>query len=437
MTLLFIFTFIFTVAVTVNLSSCQSQSEKDWDKIKDNGTIEELMDFAVNLTEKDDKLFNQASKKIKNKINTEENPEKLNNFISQYSYWEIDFKDRISELALNHALEKNTVDSLEKYINDFFDYSQSDKNTEYINQAKNALRTLCFNIAKEQKSVGLLEEFIYKYGGEDSILADEAINIIKEIKDKLNWDDVLEKYKAESSLLPLLDFTETYPDSVYISEAEELIKQIRNDSSYSKKYFDDPDLDSINEFILNFPGHKNMNKALKIREDFIGDIYSMLQKEYIGVLITGDSITQSRIIGANLTKSRLEVSIPYGAYLAANSGYVQNMLIREEITFSVEPLKYWNLHIDTACMNIYRDIPDENSYFTIDRLDEDSPLIKLLKLIEENKSSYEVTQAAIWYITDNPGKDVILNTLIYDDQTNAITEKDYAEAMRLVELALK
>jgi hypothetical protein len=59
---------------------------------------------------------------------------------------------------------------------------------------------------------------------------------------------------------------------------------------------------------------------------------------------------------------------------------------------------------------------------------------RLLKAAEETESSYEITQAAIWQITDNPGKEKILATILYQDGTDAISEEDYAEALRLVEL---
>ena len=59
----------------------------------------------------------------------------------------------------------------------------------------------------------------------------------------------------------------------------------------------------------------------------------------------------------------------------------------------------------------------------------------VLKTLEKQNSSFEVAQAAVWHITDNPGKDKILNTIIYQDGTDAITEEVYNEAVRILEMS--
>ena len=434
--------FIFTQV----LFSCESELDKEWNRIKDSGSIEDLMEFAVNPDIENNKYLDEANKKIKNIIKKEENSEKLNALLNQYPEWEIDLKNRIAEIAFNFAVDENTPEAFEEYIREFWYYNQ---NPEYIQRAEETLKDLYFNIAKEQKSLDLLEEFILRYENYDSILAEEAAKIIDEINVEIEWNEVLIKYKAENSLLPLINFTGSYPDSVFYPEAEKLIKQIRDDSSYSDKYLIESNIDLIDEFVLNFPGHKDIDKALKLREDFSGDIYSMIEKEYISAVSLGDSITRNRIIIQNRTDLKLEVKIPFGIYLAANSGSVQNMAVREEKTVIVEPEQRGSIYINTACMNIYKDIPDDRNYFTVDILPEDSRLIKILKVLKENNSSFEIAQAAIWYIMDNPGKDVILETLVYEskDETEsesenediirewAITEEDYDEALRLIELA--
>ena len=261
-----------------------------------------------------------------------------------------------------------------------------------------------------------------------------SVNEIIETENS-DWLDALVKFGSESSLLPLLDYADSHPDSVYFSEAERLIKKIQNDSSYSEKYFKAPDLDSLDRFILNFPGHKDTEKALELREDFIGDIFSMLEKEYIDSWALGDSMNRSRIVIINSTKSRLEITVPLGVYLAANSGYVHNMIVLEKKTFTVAPEKYVISYINTASVNLYKDIHEETSGFWLNKPEDDSRLLKLAKVLNENGSSYEVAQAAIWYMMDNPGKNKILAELEYDDGTKAITEEDYDEAVRLVETA--
>ena len=422
--------FIFT-SVVLLLSSCKSKTEKEWDLLKDSGSLEEFLEFSQNLEVKESEFSDELNRKIQDKIKKEENSELLIALLNKYPEWEDEFKDRISEIALNLTLSENTVDALEKYIDAFSDYG---KNTDYINKAAEVLKNLYFDIAREQKSIELLEDFILRYKDYDDIMAKEAQRFINELNDESDWGDALKKYEAENSLLPLIDFIDSRPDSIFIPDAKQLLKEIRNDSLVSEKYLAEPNLDSIEEFLVNFPGHKDFRTALSMREDFVGDIYSMIKKEYLSVVSIGDSISRNRIIIQNRVNSRLLITIPFGTYLAANSGSIQNMLIREEKTLSVAPEQHGSLYINTVCMNIYKDVPDDTNYFNIDILKKDSPVIKLLKILDENNSLYEVAQAAVWHIMDNPGKEIILSTLVYDDGASAITEELYNEAMRLVEL---
>ena len=447
------------------LTSCMSKEEKEWNQINETGSIESLLDFSVKY--KDGKFIDELNKKINEKIKSEENSDKLKSFLTQYPERTDDFKDRIAELALNSALDENNPEALEKYISDFANYG---KNIKYIDDAKTALKNMYFNIAKEQKSIRLLQEIFHKYREEDPVMSQQAASAVDDIYweiftrdgtlagyldyidaycegnhaeeaykkiEELNWQTALEITESDNTLLALQNFIEYYPESIYLSEAEQLIKKIQNDSKYSEKYFKEPTLDLLDEFILNFPGHKDINKAVEMRKDFIGDIHTFMKKGYLEAAGLGDSITRTRIIVENRTNSKLIVTIPFGMYFAAKKGYTQNMLAREELTFTVEAGKKRSLYVKTACMNIYRDIPDNSSVFTIDKLEEYSPLIPLLNILAENKSGYAVTQSAVWQIMDDPGKGIILDTLEYEDGSYAISENDYNEALRLIDIAMK
>ena len=263
---------------------------------------------------------------------------------------------------------------------------------------------------------------------------EETAPLIELDEDDIEWNAALEKQDFEDDIIWLLDFINSHPNSKYIPEIEELIENIREDSSCSEKYLAKPTLDLIDEFISRFPGHKDIDKAYKLREEFAGDIYAMIQKGSIAAISVGESVMRNVVQIQNKTDMRLEVTIPFGTYFAANSGNVQNMLAREEKVFFVKPNQTGILYIDTVCMNIYKDIPGEKSYFTVDMLEQNSPLIAFLKILDENAVSYEIAQAAIWHILDNPGKEAILGALVYEDGEHAITESDYKEALRYIAL---
>jgi hypothetical protein len=252
---------------------------------------------------------------------------------------------------------------------------------------------------------------------------------------EIEWTAALQKYKSEESLIPLIDFLNLYPNSKYFTEASELIEDIREDSAYSEKFLSEPTLELIDEFLSKFPGHKDTGTAQKLRGEFTGEIHAMLQKGFIAAVSVGESIMRNVLQVQNKTDSGLEITMSFGTYFAANSGNVQNMLAREQKSFFIEPGQIEVLYVDVACMNIYKDIPGEKNYFTVEALADNSRLIKLLKILEENPVSYEITQAAVWIIADNPGKEAVLGAIVYENGEQAIKDSDYKEALRLIELA--
>ena len=271
----------------------------------------------------------------------------------------------------------------------------------------------------------------------ESAQTEETTPTTKEISEEdAEWNEALKKHSFEDGLVWLVDFANSHPDSKYMAEALELLEKIRGDSSYSEKYLSEPTLEKIDEFISKFPGHKDIGKARQQRKEFSGEIGEMIKKGTIAAISAGESTMRNIIQIQNKTDSKLEVTIPFGTYFAANSGNVQNMLARREKSFLVKPNQIGVSYIETACMNIYKDAPGEKSYFTVDMLAEDSRLIKLLKILDDNNSSYEIAQAAIWHMADNPGKEAILEALVYENGERAITQSDYEEALRLVALAV-
>ncbi|MCL2095662.1 MAG: outer membrane protein assembly factor BamD [Oscillospiraceae bacterium] len=381
----------FIIFLFIFLFSCSASGEREWNYVKESPYIEDILDFAQNY--EGIRLLAEIDVRIKNMLSREENPEKLIFLAEKYPEREYYFKDRISALAFYEAFKENTYEAIHEYIERFSSYG---KDMTHINEAK---------------------------------------AVLKKMDEESDWEEAFEKYNSENTILPLKNFTDTYPYSERTPGALEIITEMQDDGSYSEKYLTGTaTLDLIDEFILNFPGHKDIDAALEMRKNFTGDIYDFIQAGYISASGTGYSITRCLLTIENLTDSRLIITVSYGVYFNSVNRRVQNMLIREETEITIEAGRTRSVYIETLCMNIHRDIPDNTNNFTIAVLEETSPLIKLLELLRQNNGNFAVSQAAAWHITDDPGKVRILNTIVYQDGTDAITEEDYAEAMRIIEL---
>jgi hypothetical protein len=57
-----------------------------------------------------------------------------------------------------------------------------------------------------------------------------------------------------------------------------------------------------------------------------------------------------------------------------------------------------------------------------------------MEVLSENKCSYDVAQAAVWHVTDNPGDYALLHTLTSNGQ-DAISQEELALAKSMVATA--
>jgi predicted transcriptional regulator len=165
-----------------------------------------------------------------------------------------------------------------------------------------------------------------------------------------------------------------------------------------------------------------------------GDIFALVQSGAISVDVTGDSIKFTNVRLTNKTSRNINVTVPIGAYFAASSGSVQNMVVRIPETVTIQANSSASASIATACMNIHRSIPNSNNGFSVSIL-ENSKLARVMALLKQNNASYAITQAAVWIVTDNPSEYDLLNTLVYQNGGRAISSDDLAKAQEIVRAA--
>lgn len=128
----------------------------------------------------------------------------------------------------------------------------------------------------------------------------------------------------------------------------------------------------------------------------------------------GQSIQSSTLSITNKTDETLEITILPGTFLYTASDSVQNMLIIQKQILTLEGGRQCTQTVSTACMNIYRNIPDESNTFAVRQLDSEASLVKLLELTAKEKSPYPVIQAAVWILTDSASFEatgILVNTL--------------------------
>jgi outer membrane protein assembly factor BamD (BamD/ComL family) len=242
----------------------------------------------------------------------------------------------------------------------------------------------------------------------------------------------------ENTILALREFAEKWPDSPLRPQAEEQEAALRDDSGVSRPLLDNPNEaseEAVEAFLRDYPGHSDEEQVRALLTRNNGDLQDLMAAGAVAAEVTGESITATQLRLENLTQMTAQITIPLGTYFSADSRSVQNMVAREEVTIALAGGASRNISVKTACMNIERSIPDDSNGFSVARLDADSKLARLMKVLEENGCSYTETQAAVWLVNNAPGDFALLNTLIYSDGTSAISPEDLETAKEMAALA--
>lgn len=241
----------------------------------------------------------------------------------------------------------------------------------------------------------------------------------------------------EGTIIALAAFIDSLDGSVYteqdyVSLANIRIDEIKSDGSLSSHILDNPNEATskiIESFLKNYPGHKDEQKVRSLTE---GDCITLMNSGAINLEIKGSRIESVNVTLKNNTKRTLTVAIPIGTYFAPGSSSVQNMVVREPETLTVSAGSSADVKIKTACMNIRRAIPGSDNSLSAKTLEKNSKLARVVALCNERNAPYSVTQAAVWIVTDNPGDNALLNTLVYSNGGRAISADDLKEAKQIV-----
>ncbi|MCL2059296.1 MAG: hypothetical protein FWH01_09625 [Oscillospiraceae bacterium] len=231
-------------------------------------------------------------------------------------------------------------------------------------------------------------------------------------------------------------FIDTWSESEhaaeYVALARDIAESIKTDSSLSApilQNLNDATNEAIDAFLQDFPGHMDEQKVRLLKE---GDFIELMSTGIISISVKGNSIENTSVTLDSRSKRDLTVTIPIGTYFEPGNTGVQNMVVREAKTVKLNAEGSTTFSVKTACMNIRRAIPNSTNTFTAQVLDGDSKLRRVVALCEEKRATYAVTQAAVWIVTDNPGNNSLLSTLVYSGGRRAISSDDLAKAKEIV-----
>lgn len=164
-----------------------------------------------------------------------------------------------------------------------------------------------------------------------------------------------------------------------------------------------------------------------------GTIVDLIDDSYVDVVATGSTIQDVHLEITNLMDHPVTVHIPLGTVFLSGGASVQDMVGTNPASIYLDAHETESITLDTACLNLRREVPDSSNQFTVQASGEDE-LEQLLQLLEHEDVPYDVRQAAIWIVTDDADYDD-LGMLVTSFSTRAIHEEEAARAMQLVDQA--
>ena len=161
-----------------------------------------------------------------------------------------------------------------------------------------------------------------------------------------------------------------------------------------------------------------------------------VKKKYVRFSANGISIQSSKINLENITDMNLNLTIPAGTFLSANSSGYQNMVLTKPTDIVLNARQRYSQNVSTACMNIHRSIPGDNNTFGLAQRDNNHLLTKVIKLFNDGNYSYAVKQAAVWIVTDGATYSS-MGILQNQSRQRIISNDDYKQAVSIVNQAKK
>jgi hypothetical protein len=159
------------------------------------------------------------------------------------------------------------------------------------------------------------------------------------------------------------------------------------------------------------------------------DLYEAVKSKEISCTGKGISIQKASITIKNDTNQKLSVVIDWGTGLIPNSTAVQNMIITDRQTITLEAKKSKTLQVNVACLNIQLSIPKSTTAFTVGKWS-NGIIPKVLKLLKEKNADYPTRQAAIW-IAAGGANFQSCKTLV-SNGTPVITAEKFSKAQEYV-----
>ncbi len=121
----------------------------------------------------------------------------------------------------------------------------------------------------------------------------------------------------------------------------------------------------------------------------------------VAVRLRGRDIRRVHVLVENLTDHPVGVVVPAGLRFASAASHVQDMVTLRAVVMTVRGRREAAVDVPAACADLDLAIPTSRQAFTLEVVDPDSDLGRLLAELARREFDPDVAQAAVWIVTDD------------------------------------
>ncbi len=132
-----------------------------------------------------------------------------------------------------------------------------------------------------------------------------------------------------------------------------------------------------------------------------GTLYDLIQQGTVEVTTAGSGIESVSVKVRRKVAEPVTVQVPVGTFFVSGNAGSQNMVTVGSTSVTLTDDNWRTISVPAACANRTRDIPGGKDTFTVQQSPQHADLAKVIPLMEKDRVSYAVKQAAVWIITDN------------------------------------
>ncbi len=257
--------------------------------------------------------------------------------------------------------------------------------------------------------------------------------------EKTDWEEA----EAADTISSYLTYLDSYPSGQFIEDARERIDWLRTDDSPFLAAQEQGSLEAYEEFLTEFFGHRREDDAHRaiddINKDMQGqDLVDLVEQGKVEARSTGSGIDSVSLEVRRLVGHEVVVIVLAGTFFTSGGSAQDMVAIGDEVVYLADD-SWHSATLPAACANLELDVPDSDVTFGIQRSAQHEELEMLMPVLSAAGAAYDVSQAAVWIVTDNADYGDLgtatLRTAFMLFGSRIIHEAEAGEAMRIVDEA--